>query len=133
MREPIWLTREEVLAFHEEQLREHGGLAGVRAENALDGALGRPPNLFHYEKADLPALAAAYAHGIAKSHPFNDGNKRAAFISAYVFLGLNGVELTLTEPRAIEVMLALAAGNLDQRAFADLLRRNTRSADRRKS
>jgi death on curing protein len=132
MKEPIWLTREEVLAFHEEQLREHGGLAGIRDEGALDGALGRPPNLFHYEKADLPALAAAYAHGIAKSHPFNDGNKRAAFISAYVFMGLNGLDLTLTEPKAIEVMLLLAAGGMDQNAFADCLRQNTSSSGQRK-
>jgi death-on-curing protein len=127
VREPVWLTREEVLAFLEEQLREHGGLAGIRDETALEGALARPLNLFHYEKADLPALAAAYAHGIAKNHPFNDGNKRAAFISAYVFLGLNGLELTLAEPRAIEVMLALAAGNVNQNAFADCLRQNTRA------
>lgn len=133
MKEPIWLTREEVMAFHEEQLREHGGLAGIRDENALEGALARPPNLFHYENGDLPALAAAYAHGIAKNHPFNDGNKRAAFISAYVFLGLNGVELTLTEPKAIEVMLALAAGNLDQKHFADCLRQNTKSTSRKVS
>ncbi len=133
MREPVWLIREEVLAFHDEQLREHGGLAGVRDENALDGALGRPPNLFHYEKADMHSLAATFAHGIAKSHPFNDGNKRAAFISAFVFLGLNGLDLTLTEPKAIEVMLALAAGNLDQKAFANCLRQNTRSSGRSES
>jgi death-on-curing protein len=133
VKEPIWLTREEVLAFHEEQLREHGGLAGIRDENALQGALARPPNLFHCENGNLPALAAAYAHGIAKNHPFNDGNKRAAFISAYVFLGLNGVELTLTEPKAIEVMLALAAGELDQKDFADCLRKNTKSTRRKVS
>ena len=133
MKEPVWLTRDEVLAFHEEQLREHGGLAGVRDENALEGALARPPNLLHYEKADLPALAATYAHGIAKNHPFNDGNKRAAFVSAYVFLGLNGLELTLTEPQAIDVMLALAAGNMDQNAFADCLRQNARAASKRES
>jgi death-on-curing protein len=125
VKEPIWLTREEVLAFHEEQLREHGGLAGVRDENALEGALARPRNLFLYEKPDLHALAATYAHGIAKNHPFNDGNKRAAFISAYVFLGLNGVELSLTETQAVEVMLALAAGKLDQNGFADCLRKNS--------
>ena len=79
MRAPVWLTREQVLAFHDEQLREHGGLPGRRGENALDGALGRPLNLFSYEKPDLPALAAAYAHGIVMNRPFNDGNKRLAF------------------------------------------------------
>ena len=130
MKVPIWLTREQVLAFHEEQLREHGGLAGIRDENAREGALARPPNLFHYEKGDLPALAAAYAQGIAKNHPFHDGNKRAAFICAYVFLGLNGMELTLTEPKAIEVMLALAGSDLDQKEFADCLRKNIRSTRR---
>jgi death on curing protein len=133
VKEPVWLTREEILAFHEAQLREHGGLAGVRDENALEGALARPLNLFHYEKGDLPALAAAYAHGIAKNHPFNDGNKRAAFVCAYVFLGLNGVELTLTEPTAIEVMLALAAGDLNQADFAHCLRQNTKSTRRKVS
>lgn len=133
MKEPVWLTRGEVMAFHEEQLREHGGLAGIRDENALEGALARPANLFLYEKADLPALAAAYAHGIAKNHPFNDGNKRAAFISAHVFLGLNGLELSLTEPKAVEVMLALAAGDMSQREFGDCLRKNTRSVHRRNS
>jgi death on curing protein len=131
VKEPVWLTREEVLAFHDEQLREHGGLAGIRDEKAFEGALARPPNLFHYEKGDLPALAAAYAHGICKNHPFNDGNKRTAFISAYVFLALNGLEPTLTEPKAVEVMLALASGDLSQEKFADCLRKNTRSTRRR--
>lgn len=132
MKEPIWLTREQVLAFHEEQLREHGGLAGVRDENALEGALARPAQLFHYAKGDVSSLAAAYAHGIAKNHPFNDGNKRAAFVGAYVFLGLNDVELTLSEPRAVEVMLALAAGEMSQEEFTDCLRKNTRSTRRRR-
>ena len=122
MKEPIWLTHGQVLAFHEEQLREHGGLAGVRDESALEGSLARPRNLFLYEKPDLHALAATYAHALARNHPFNDGNKRAAFISAYVFLALNGVELTLTEAKAVEVMLALAAGKLSQKGFADCLR-----------
>ncbi len=130
-REPVWLSRGQILAFHEEQLREHGGLAGVRDENALEGALARPAQNFHYERAALPALAAAYAHGIAKNHPFNDGNKRAAFISAYVFLGLNGLELDLTEPKAVEVMLGLAAGDLSQKGLADCFRKNVRSIGRR--
>jgi len=125
VKEPVWLSRAEVLAFHGEQLHEHGGLAGIRDENALDGALARPLNLFHYERADLCALAAAYAHGIAKNHPFNDGNKRTAFISAYVFLGMNGRELTLPETRAVEVVLSLAAGGLSQEQFAECLRENS--------
>jgi len=125
VKEPVWLTGGQVLAIQEEQLHEHGGLAGVRDENALEGALARPPNLYHYEKAALSVLAAAYAHGIAKNHPFCDGNKRAAFMCAYVFLGLNGLELTLTEPKAIEVMLALASGSMSQAEFADSIRKNT--------
>lgn len=125
MKEPVWLGYSQVLAIYEEQLREHGGPAGVRDENALQGALARPPNSYHYKKADLPALAAAYAHGIAKNHPFNDGNKRAAFMSAYVFLGLNGLDITLSEPKAIEVVLALAAGTMSQNEFAECLRQNT--------
>jgi len=131
VKEPIWLTREEVLAFHDAQLREHGGLAGVRDPNALEGALARAPNLFHYEKSDVPDLAAAYAHGIAKGHPFNDGNKRVAFVSANVFLGLNGYELTLTEPKAIEVMLALAAGDMSEEEFSECLRKNTEPVRRK--
>ena len=121
----MWLTRDAVLAFHDEQIREHGGLAGVRDGNALEAALARPLNLLLYEQADLYALAASYAHGIAKNHPFNDGNKRAAFISAYVFLGLNGIELMFTEARAVEIVLALAAGTLSQSGFAECLRENS--------
>jgi len=131
VKEPVWLSRTEVLAFHEEQLREHGGLDGVRNENALEGALARPSNLFHYEKPDLAALAAVYAHGIAKNHPFCDGNKRTAFVCAAVFLGLNGVRLTFSEPRAVEMMLSLAAGKMSQEDVAQLIRAN--SGPRRKS
>jgi len=131
VKEPVWLSRTEVLAFHEEQLREHGGLDGVRNENALEGALARPSNLFHYEKPDLAALAAVYAHGIAKNHPFCDGNKRTAFVCAAVFLGLNDVRLTFSEPRAVEMMLSLAAGKMSQEDVAQLIRAN--SGPRRKS
>ncbi len=125
MKEPIWLTRTEVLAFHEEQLREHGGLAGVRDENAFERALARPSNLFHYEKPDLATLAAEYTHGIARNPPFSDGNKRTAFVCAAVFLGLNEVRLTFSEPMAVEMMLSLAAGNMSQEAVAQLIRENS--------
>jgi death-on-curing protein len=127
VKEPVWLSRTEVLAFHEEQLREHGGLAGVRDENALEGALARPSNLFHYEKPDISALAAVYAHGIAKNDPFSDGNKRTAFVCTAVFLGLNGIELTFSEPKAIEAMLALASGTISQAELAKLIRENSRA------
>jgi death-on-curing protein len=125
VKEPIWLTRDEVLAFHEDQLKEHGGLAGVRDESALEGALARPINTFNDEAADLYTLAATYAHGIAKNHPFIDGNKRTAFASAAVFLILNGLRLTLTESHAVEVMLALAAGKVNQAEFAKCIRENS--------
>jgi death on curing protein len=133
VKEPVWLSRTEVLAFHEEQLRDHGGLAGVRDENALEGALARPPNLFHYEKPDISALAAVYAHGIANNHPFSDGNERTAFVCAAVFLGLNGVELTLSEPMAVEMMLALAAGKMSQEDVAKLIRDNSGAIDKAKN
>jgi death-on-curing protein len=97
-------------------------LAGVRDAAALEGALGRARNLQAYGKADLAALAAAYAHGVVKNHPFNDGNKRTAFLCAYVFLGLNGIEITMTEEQAVEVILALADGSMSQEDFASFLR-----------
>ena len=131
MKEPLWLTQGQVLAFHEEQLAEHGGRPGVRDVAALEGALGRPANQFAYAQADLPALAAAYAHGLAKNHLFLDGNKRVAFIAAYVFLRLNGLRLRLSEEAAVESMLALASGQLSQEQFAELLRRHTVRSRRR--
>jgi death on curing protein len=125
VKEPVWLGRTEVLAFHEDQLRNHGALAGVRDDNALEGALARPQNLLHREKPDISAPAAVYAHGIAKNHPFGDGNKRTAFVCAAVFLGLNGIELTVSEPKAVEMMLALAAGKTSLEDVAKLIRENS--------
>lgn len=111
--EPVWLTRRMVEAFHLEQIREHGGLPGVRDSGALDAALDRARNKWHYgDERDLCALAAAYGYGIATAHPFADGNKRAALLSMYVFLGLNGVELDAEEVETVLVMRGLAAGEL---------------------
>ena len=132
MKEPIWLTEAQVLAFHSAQLAEHGGLAGVRDQAALEAALGRPVNQYAYGVTDIPALATAYTHGLAKNHPFIDGNKRVAFITALVFLGLNGIELTLTEEQAVEAMLALASSKLSLEGFAEVLRQHTRRARRRR-
>lgn len=110
-------------AAHLDQLREHGGLPGLRDENALEAALARPRHKWQYEPAsDLAALAAAYAFGIAKAHPFNDGNKRAAFLTAMIFLGLNGKELDATEAEVVQVMTALAAGSLSEAALAKWIR-----------
>ena len=92
MSEPIWLSAELVIGFHDEQLREFGGPPGIRDRSMLESALGRLQNKWSYGQTDLAALAAAYAFGIARIHPFVDGNKRAALLSIIVFLGLNGVD-----------------------------------------
>ena len=101
-------------------------MAGIRAPEGLESALARPLNLFLHEKTDLAALAAAYAHGIIKNHPFLDGNKRAAFAAAAVFLDINGLEITLTEPEATVMVLGLADGSITQKQFAELLRQHSR-------
>ena len=126
MIEPVWLSRAQIEAIHDDQLQQHGGLAGIRAPEGLQSALARPLNLFLHEKTDLAALAATYAHGIIKNHPFLDGNKRAAFAAAAVFLDINGLEITLTEPEATVMVLGLADGSITQKQFAELLRQHSR-------
>ncbi len=114
-------------AIHTDQLVQHGGLRGVRDENALESALARARNRFaHDASTDLAALAAAYAHGIARSHPFNDGNKRTAFMLAYVFLGLNRVELDSDEMDVVRAMLDSAGGALAEDELAEWIRKNSR-------
>ena len=122
MREPIWVTREPVLAIQEELLARFGGLPGTRDEGLLDSGLGRAQQRYAYEKPDIFDLAATYAHGIVKNHPFVDGNKRAGFMTAYVFLGTNGVELDVSEEEVVLHTLALAAGEEDEAAYAAWLR-----------
>ena len=114
MKEPEWLTAGLVIAFHDEQLREFGGPAGIRDEGALESALGRARNRWAYEGGDLPRLAAAYAFGIARNHPFVDGNKRAALLAVITFLGLNDVEFTASEAEAVVMIRDLAAGAIDE-------------------
>jgi len=124
--EPEWLTKALMLAVHDEQLAEHGGGAGVRDEGLLEAALARPQNRFAYDPAaDLATLAAAYAFGLARNHPFIDGNKRTAFVAAEVFLDLNGMTLTASDESCVLTMLRLAAGEIEEDAFADWLRANT--------
>ena len=106
----IWLSRESVEAFHRTQLRRHGGLAGIRDENALEAALARPFNKASYEDPDLFDLAAAYLYGIARNHPFNDGNKRTAIVAAGVFLMANGHEITADEALLYTFVMDVAAG-----------------------
>ena len=123
MARPRWVPRLVVDAAHLDQLREHGGLPGIRDENALEAALARAPQKAHYQpETDLAALAAAYAFGLAKAHPFIDGNKRIAFLTAMIFLGLNGKDLDATEAEVVQTMTALAAGSLTEPAMAKWIR-----------
>lgn len=118
-----WVPRLVVDSAHLDQLREHGGMPGVRDENGLEAALARPQQKAHYEpESDLATLAAAYAFGIARAHPFNDGNKRTAFLTAMIFLGLNGKDLDATETEVVQVVTALAAGSLAEDALAEWMR-----------
>jgi death-on-curing protein len=128
MREPYWLTREECLALHDMMLSHYGGMAGVRDEHLLDSALGRPRQRFAYGKPDLAELAAAYAAGVVKNHPFLDGNKRTGFMMGAGFLERNGLEFHAGEVDAVLRTLALAAGEMDEAAYADWLRANSKRA-----
>lgn len=117
------MPRVVVDATHLDQLREHGGMPGVRDENGLEAALARPRQKWNYEPdSDLATLGAAYAFGLARAHPFNDGNKRTAFLTAMVFLGLNGKDLDATEAEVVQVVTALAAGTLGEADLASWLR-----------
>jgi len=131
MKEPRWLSRIVIDAIHANQLREHGGLSGIRDENALESALARAQNKWEYsQKTDIAALAAAYAFGISGSHPYRDGNKRIAFLAMAVFLGLNGHSLTATEPEVYTAILALADNKLSEEQLADWIRQHTHKVKR---
>jgi len=117
-----WLSIELVRAAHEEQLVEHGGPPGVREETLLASALARPQHRAMYKSPDVAELAASYAFGIARNHPFVDGNKRTAFVAMEVFLDLNGWELGASDEACVLTMLALAAGQLGQEALAQWIR-----------
>jgi death-on-curing protein len=114
-----------VEAIHLDQLREHGGMPGLRDEGSLESALARPRHKLTYKrKPDLASLAAAHAYGLARNHPFRDGNKRVAFVTMIVFLGLNGHDLVADEPDVVTVMLRIAAGNLSEAELAKWIRRH---------
>jgi death-on-curing protein len=114
-------------ALHEALLRDHGGSPGVRDDALLESALARPRQKFVYaEKPELPTLAAAYAFSLAKNHGFIDGNKRVAFMTAYVFLGLNGFDLEADEPEVATTMEGVAAGRVTEKALADWVRDHLR-------
>jgi death-on-curing protein len=125
MIEPRFLNAELAYAVHERQLAEHGGLAGIKDGGLLEPALTRPVNKHAYGEDDACALAAAYAFGIARNHPFNDGNKRTAWVMARLFLRLNGVTIAFEKGEAIRMILALAAGELAEEAVADWFRART--------
>ena len=117
-----WIDKQALLLLHGESLAEHGGAAGMRDQGLLDSALARAPNLAAYGEPDVAALAATYGFGIARNHPFVDGNKRAAFLSLGLFLALNDYRLRATQADATVMMLALASGDLDEAEFAGWLR-----------
>ena len=118
-----WLLEGVVLAIHDEQIAEHGGSSGIRDAGLLSSALARPQNQAHY--SDEPSvfdLAALYACGIIRNHPFVDGNKRTGFLAAYVFLNINGWQLNSSEVEAVNVILALAGGEIDETGFSSWLK-----------
>jgi len=120
--EPKWLLESVVYAMHERLLAEHGGASGVRDAKLLDSALARPKQILSYGEPDIFDLAAAYASGIVRNHPFVDGNKRTGFMCAFVFLARNGQRLTAPEIVAAQAVIDLAAGDLSEKDFAGWLR-----------
>ncbi|CAA2104522.1 type II toxin-antitoxin system death-on-curing family toxin [Methylobacterium sp. Leaf93] len=120
----VWLTSDLVQAIHARQLKLFGGPPGLRDEGALESALGRPVNRAAYGEADLAELAAAYAFGIAKNHPFIDGNKRAALLALVTFLGLNGIDFLANEAEAVVMIRNLAASEIDENGLTRWIRDN---------
>jgi len=120
--EPKWVTYDQVVATHSRQLRRFGGAPGLRDEGMLLSALERPINKWQYEQPDLAALAAAYAFGLAKSHAFVDGNKRAAFLTMVVFLRKNNVRFAPDQAHATAIMISLAAGEVSEQSLARWIR-----------
>ena len=118
----VWIDPTVIRAVHEEQLAEHGGAIGTRDIGLLESALARPMQLAAYGTPDVAALAASYGYGLAKNHPFIDGNKRTAFVAVELFLLLNGWELTATDAQCVLSMLAVAAGTLDEATYAEWIR-----------
>jgi death on curing protein len=120
-----WVDRRALVLLHDESLAEHGGASGLRDEGLLESALARPLNLAAYGQPDVCDLAAAYGVGLARNHPFVDGNKRAAFLAVGLFLALNGRRLQADQANATLTMLAVAAGQMDEATFARWLREHT--------
>jgi death-on-curing protein len=125
--EPIWLDARDANSVHDRQLAEHGGGMGLRDAGLLESALARPINRWNYGEVEPAKLAAAYAFGVARNHPFIDGNKRTAWVLARLFLAVNGHKLTFSADGAIRMMLALAAGELDEATVAGWFRNRLRA------
>lgn len=124
MTEPFWLTRQMVVAIHDEQLAIHGGASGLRDESALEAGLDTWENRWSYEQAELAELAAAYAFGIARNHPFVDGNNRTSLLALYTFLGVNGIDFVVPEAEAAAMILSLAAGEVSEESLTRWVRDN---------
>ena len=120
-----WLSKDEIVAVHEQVLAAHGGSAGIRDVNLLESALGRPRHLAAYGEGDLFDWAAAYAHGIANNHPFIDGKKRTAFVAAALFLECNGWRVNAPEEEVVAIMVGVADKSVSQEAVAQWLRDRT--------
>lgn len=119
-------------AIHSDQLREHGGLPGVRDENVLESALDRPQQRRHYGgEIEIPELAAACAYGLVRSHPYRDGNKRIGFLAMMTFLGVNGYAFEASDAEVVAMFVAFAAGELSENQLADWVRSHSRPSRRR--
>ena len=129
MAEIIWLLEDAVKAIHQRQIAEHGGTPGLRDEGLLKSALARPRNLLAYseQNPDFAQLAASYAHGIARNHPFIDGNKRTALIAARTFLLLNGRDLEASQEDKYLTFMRLAEGVISEEQLADWIRQNLKT------
>jgi len=126
VKEVVWVKDEAVLAIHHRQLEEHGGLEGIRDQGLLQSALNRPKNLFAYAELppDIASLAASYAWGIVKNHPFFDGNKRTAYVVARTFLKLNGYDVQASNQEKYQTWIDLAANNLSEEQLAEWIRKH---------
>ncbi len=124
--EPRWLTTEQVIAIHDEQIAEFGGLSGIRDEGALHSAGDTPRNKWAYEESDLQGLAAAYGFRLARNHAFADGNKPTALVAMYAFLAKNGLRLSAEEAETVLTMIALAEGKLSENRLAAWLKSNSK-------
>lgn len=124
MNEPEWLTVTMIVAIHDEQLAIHGGLAGMRDGALLESAVDRPRNKWAYESVELPELVASYGYGIAKNHPFADGNMRTSLLAIYTFLGINGIDFIAAEADAAAMIFSLAAGEVSEESLTRWIRDN---------